>query len=123
MALFISYYCGAQGLCPSDQICNPGDGTCVLPGEDTAFACPELESEPDNTPGQDDFEAAAMATRNIYATPTLLTAHRLATLDLRAPLRPARPRTHHAASGHRCAPQRTRTPTKSRREADAFCRR
>ena len=36
----------------------------------------------DNTPGQEDFEAAAMATRNIYATPTLLTAHRLATLDL-----------------------------------------
>lgn len=40
------------------------------------------ESWSDNTPGQDDFEAAAMATRNIYATPTLLTAHRLATLDL-----------------------------------------
>jgi xanthine dehydrogenase YagR molybdenum-binding subunit len=40
------------------------------------------ESWSDNTPGQDDFEAAAMATRNIYATPALLTAHRLATLDL-----------------------------------------
>jgi xanthine dehydrogenase YagR molybdenum-binding subunit len=40
------------------------------------------ESWSDNAPGQDDFEAAAMATRNIYATPALLTAHRLATLDL-----------------------------------------
>jgi xanthine dehydrogenase YagR molybdenum-binding subunit len=40
------------------------------------------ESWSDNTSGQDDFEAAAMATRNIYATPALLTAHRLATLDL-----------------------------------------
>jgi xanthine dehydrogenase YagR molybdenum-binding subunit len=40
------------------------------------------ESWSDNTPGQDDFEAAAMATRNIYATPALLTAHRLATLNL-----------------------------------------
>jgi xanthine dehydrogenase YagR molybdenum-binding subunit len=41
-----------------------------------------LSCRSDNTPGQDDFEAAAMATRNIYATPALLTAHRLATLDL-----------------------------------------
>src|ERR1700722_10386880 len=40
------------------------------------------ESWSGNTPGQEDFEAAAMATRNIYATPALLTAHRLATLDL-----------------------------------------
>jgi xanthine dehydrogenase YagR molybdenum-binding subunit len=40
------------------------------------------ESWSDNTPGQTDFEAAAMATRNIYATPALMTAHRLATLDL-----------------------------------------
>jgi xanthine dehydrogenase YagR molybdenum-binding subunit len=40
------------------------------------------ESWSDNTPGQSDFEAAAMATRNIYATPALMTAHRLVTLDL-----------------------------------------
>ncbi|MBV9827738.1 MAG: xanthine dehydrogenase family protein molybdopterin-binding subunit [Alphaproteobacteria bacterium] len=40
------------------------------------------ESWSDNTPGVDDFETAAMATRNIYATPALMTAHRLATLDL-----------------------------------------
>ena len=40
------------------------------------------ESWSGNTPGQDDFEAAAMATRSIYRTPALLTAHRLATLDL-----------------------------------------
>ena len=35
-----------------------------------------------NTPGQDLFEAAAQATRNIYATANLQTRHRLATLDL-----------------------------------------
>ncbi len=35
-----------------------------------------------NTPGQDGFETAAQATRNIYATPNLMTAHRLASLDL-----------------------------------------
>jgi xanthine dehydrogenase YagR molybdenum-binding subunit len=40
------------------------------------------ESWSDNTPGQSDFEAAAMQTRNLYATPYLLTAHRLATLNL-----------------------------------------
>lgn len=40
------------------------------------------ESWPDNTPGQSDFEAAAMATRNLYATASLRTAHRLATLNL-----------------------------------------
>jgi xanthine dehydrogenase YagR molybdenum-binding subunit len=40
------------------------------------------ESWSGNTPGLNDFEAAAMATRNIYATPALMTAHRLATLDL-----------------------------------------
>ncbi|HEX3862774.1 MAG TPA: xanthine dehydrogenase family protein molybdopterin-binding subunit [Stellaceae bacterium] len=40
------------------------------------------ESWSDNAPGQTGFEGAAMATRNIYATPALLTAHRLATLDL-----------------------------------------
>jgi xanthine dehydrogenase YagR molybdenum-binding subunit len=40
------------------------------------------ESWSGNTPGVDDFETAALATRNIYATPALLTAHRLATLDL-----------------------------------------
>jgi xanthine dehydrogenase YagR molybdenum-binding subunit len=40
------------------------------------------ESWSDNTPGQTDFEAAAMATRNLYATPSMLTAHRLATLNL-----------------------------------------
>jgi len=35
-----------------------------------------------NTSGQDSFEGAALATRNIYATPNLLTAHRLSQLDL-----------------------------------------
>jgi xanthine dehydrogenase YagR molybdenum-binding subunit len=49
---------------------------------DGALRAVAHESWSDNTPGQDDFEAAAMATRNIYATPALLTAHRLATLDL-----------------------------------------
>lgn len=49
---------------------------------DGALQAVAHESWSDNTPGQDDFEAAAMATRNIYATPALLTAHRLATLDL-----------------------------------------
>jgi CO/xanthine dehydrogenase Mo-binding subunit len=49
---------------------------------DGALQAVAHESWSDNTPGQDDFEAAAMATRNIYATPALLTAHRLASLDL-----------------------------------------
>jgi xanthine dehydrogenase YagR molybdenum-binding subunit len=40
------------------------------------------ESWSDNTPGQQGFETAAMATRNIYATPNLMTAHRLSLLDL-----------------------------------------
>jgi xanthine dehydrogenase YagR molybdenum-binding subunit len=40
------------------------------------------ESWSGNTPGQEDFESAAMATRNIYATPALMTAHRRAALDL-----------------------------------------
>lgn len=47
-----SYYCGAQGLCPADQVCNPADGTCVLDGEQSAFACSTLEPEPDDTPAQ-----------------------------------------------------------------------
>jgi len=49
---------------------------------DGALQAVAHESWSDNTPGQDDFEAAAMATRNIYATPALLTAHRLASLNL-----------------------------------------
>jgi xanthine dehydrogenase YagR molybdenum-binding subunit len=51
-------------------------------GHDGALQAVAHESWSDNTPGEDDFEAAAMATRNIYATPALMTAHRLATLDL-----------------------------------------
>src|ERR1700722_7912125 len=49
---------------------------------DGALRAVAHESWSGNTPGQEDFESAAMATRNIYATPALLTAHRLATLDL-----------------------------------------
>jgi len=35
-----------------------------------------------NTPGEASFESAASGDPNIYATPNLMTAHRLATLDL-----------------------------------------
>ena len=40
------------------------------------------ESWSDNTPGKTQFETAAQATRNIYASPNLMTAHRLVTLNL-----------------------------------------
>ncbi|HTW28231.1 MAG TPA: xanthine dehydrogenase family protein molybdopterin-binding subunit [Acetobacteraceae bacterium] len=40
------------------------------------------ESWSDNAPGENSYEGAAQATRNIYATPNLLTAHRLVHLDL-----------------------------------------
>ncbi len=40
------------------------------------------ESWSDNAPGQKGFETAAQATRNIYASPNLMTAHRLVTLNL-----------------------------------------
>jgi hypothetical protein len=49
-----SYLCGEQGLCPDDMVCSPGDGTCVLPGETTSFACSTLSSDTPNdaTPAQ-----------------------------------------------------------------------
>src|SRR6202021_4056443 len=49
---------------------------------DGALRAVAHESWSGNTPGQEDFESAAMATRNIYATPALMTAHRRATPDL-----------------------------------------
>jgi xanthine dehydrogenase YagR molybdenum-binding subunit len=49
---------------------------------DGALQAVAHESWSGNTPGQEDFESAAMATRNIYATPALMTAHRRAALDL-----------------------------------------
>ena len=40
------------------------------------------ESWSNNTPGQDGYETSAHATRSLYASPNLMTAHRLAMLDL-----------------------------------------
>ncbi len=51
-------------------------------GHDGTLLAVAHESWSGNTQGQDSFEAAAQATRNIYATANLMTAHRLAQLDL-----------------------------------------
>ncbi len=48
-----SYLCGDEMYCPSDQVCNGPDNTCVLPGVAQAFACdPMVDNEPDDTIAQ-----------------------------------------------------------------------
>jgi hypothetical protein len=44
------YYCGPELACPPEQVCSPGDGTCVQPGFARPFECPDgtNDLEPDN---------------------------------------------------------------------------
>ena len=49
-----SYLCGPEGYCPPDQVCSGSNNTCVLAGQEQAFACTDkyAEHEPDDTATQ-----------------------------------------------------------------------
>src|SRR4051812_32476885 len=45
-----AYACGANGACPSDQVCDPVGATCVFKGMASAFACETANRAGDDTP-------------------------------------------------------------------------